>query len=171
MDTSATPPRVVVGVDRSPPGYAALRAAVGIAGGRGLRVIAVRAAASFEADGRRYIEQAFDEAFGGIPAGLEVEVVPMCDGAVQAIRRAADNPADLIVVGNDGKGPFHAVWSGSVGRSLLKDARCQILLVAAPEMQKTTRRSARRLRHGHTDVWNRFESERPKPRTRPFQGS
>jgi nucleotide-binding universal stress UspA family protein len=174
MDTAAArtqQPHVVVGVERSSTGYAALHAAVGIARSRSLPVLAVRATSSLESDGREYIEQAFAEALGGIPEGLEVEEVPVFDGAVDAIRRAADGPADVIVVGNSGKGLFHALWSGSVGRSLLKGLPCQVVLVPAPEMQKATRRSVRRLRRGHADVWSSFESEQPQPHGRPFQGT
>lgn len=166
-----TQPRVVVGVERSSTGYAALRVAVGIARSRGLPVVAVRATSSLESDGRECIEQAFAEALGGIPADLEVEEMPVFDGAVNAIRHAVGNPADVIVVGNSGKGLFHAVCSGSVGRSLLKGLPCQVVLVPEPEMQKATRRSVRWLRRGHADVWSRFESEQPQPHGRPFQGT
>lgn len=157
MGTSVTPPRIVVGVARSPAGYAALRTAVGLARSRGLRMIAVRATSDFEASGRCYIEQAFGEAFGGVPADLEVEAASICDSAARALRRMAENPADLIVVGNGGRGRLHAAWAGTIGRSLVKTARCQVLVVPAPEMQRATRRSARRLKHGHTDVWSGFE--------------
>jgi hypothetical protein len=167
MDTSAAPPRVVVGVARSPAGYAALRAAVGIARNRGLRVIAVRATSDFESSGRDYIEQAFSEAFGGVPSDLEVEAASICDGAVNAICRMAEHPTDLIVVGNGRKGRLHAAWSKTVGGSLLKDACCQVLVVPGPEMQQATRRSVRRLRHGRTDVWSKFEPEQSHSPNRP----
>jgi hypothetical protein len=75
------------------------------------------------------------------------------------------------VVGNDGHGMIRAIWSGSVARHLLGHVRCQVLVVPAPEMQRSTRRSVRKLRKQRTDVWDRFESEVPELRGRPFQGA
>lgn len=152
-------PRVVVGVSRSPAGYAALHAAVGVARGRGLQLVAVRATTVADVTAKLYIEHAFADAFGAVPDDLDVEEVLMCDCAVGALARAAPNPADLIVVGSSDHGSFRALWSGRVGRSLLKQAHCPVLVVPPPEMQRATRRSARRLGRGRTDVWDRFETE------------
>jgi len=164
-------PRIVVGVAQSLAGYAALRAAESLARGRGLPLFAVRGTASTDTLGRRYIEAAFTEALGGIPADLDVRVTPILDCASSALARTASDPRDLIVVGNDGRGALGAIWSGSVGRALFGCACCQILIVPAPEMRDATRRSARKLRAHRADVWDRFETEAAEPRGRPFHGT
>ena len=164
-------PRVVVGVEQSLAGYAALRAAVSLARSRRQPLYAVRGTTTLDAFPKQYVDQAFTEAVGGIPFDLDVYTTTMIDSAGSALTRTASDPRDLIVVGNDGRGVLGAFWSGSVGRSLFKHARCQILVVPAPEMHRATRRSARKLHAGRTDVWDRFESEVPELRGRPFQGT
>ena len=164
-------PRVVVGVDQSLAGYAALRTAVAIARGRHVPLFAVRAALNIRTDEQNYIEEAFAEALGGFPSDLDVRPTPMPDGAGAALARVASDPRDLIVVGNDGRGMVRAIRSGSMGRTLFKYAHCQILVVPAPAMHRATRRSARKLRGSRADVWDRFEAEVPELRGRPFQGA
>ena len=164
-------PRVVVSVDRSLSGYAALRVAAGLARSRNVPLQAVRAMAGIGTADMEYIDTAFQEALGGFPLGVEVTRTVSFDSASHALARHAHDPRDLIVLGNDGKGVLRAVWSGSVARSLLKHARCQVLVVPAPEMQRATRRSLRKLRSHRADVWDRFETEAPELRGRPFQGA
>lgn len=171
MEATTLHPRVVVGVDQSLAGYSALRAAVSLARNRRVPLFAVRGTSVLDATTEQYVKQAFTEAVGGIPLDLDVHVTPMIDSACSALARVASDPRDLLVVGNDGRGAFRAFWSGSVGRSLFKFARCQILVVPGPEMHRATRRSARKLHAGRTDVWDRFESEVPELRGRPFQGA
>ena len=164
-------PRVVVGVDQSLAGYAALRTAVSVARSRRLPLFAVRGTSLIDTTGEHYIKVAFTEALGGIPCDADVHVTPMVDNASSALTRIACDARDLIVVGNDRCGPLRALWSGSVGHSLFKRACCQILVVPASEMHHATRRSARRLHANRTDVWDRFETEVPELRGRPFQGT
>ena len=165
-------PRVVVNVDHSAAGYAALRVAVAIAHSRRVPLQAVHARASVDTiDNDDYIDQAFHEALGGFPLGLELTKTTVFESSSGALSKSASDPRDLVVVGNDGRGMLGAIWSGSVARYLLKHVRCQVLVVAAPEMQRATRRSARKLRSTRADVWDRFESEVPQLRGRPFQGA
>lgn len=171
MDTS-THPRIVLGVDQTPVGYAALRVAVGMARSRSQPLCAVRATPTIATTGKEYIEQAFAEALGSVPADVHLQTMPVFDNAPAALARVADDPRDLIVVGNDGHGTLRAIWSGSVGRALISLACCPILVVPGPEMSKAARRAARKLAGGHTDVWAHFEAEKPqKPDLpgRPFQ--
>ena len=170
METSAHP-RVVVGVDQSLAGYAALRTAVSIARSRQLPLFAVRAAPDSYPNVETYIEEAFAEALGGMPLDLDLRPTRMPGSADAALARVASDRQDLIVVGNDGRGMVRAVRSGSVGRTLFKYAHCQILVVPAPAMHRATRRSARKLRGSGADVWDRFETEVPELRGRPFQGA
>lgn len=165
-------PRVVVGVDRSSAGYAALRAAVGVARSRRVPLQAVHAAPTAGMSGREAIDLAFEEALGGVPVDLEVmRTSAVFDSAAGALAANASDPRDLIVIGNDGRRALRALWSGSVVRGVFKRARCQVLIVPTPEMDRATRRSARKLRRQRTDVWNRLETEVPQLRGRPFQGA
>ena len=170
MDTT-NHPRVVVGVDRSLAGYAALRVAVGIARGRRVPLQAVHAVPGIGTAQQEYIDEAFEEALGGCPLDLDVTKSLIFASSSGALVESASDPRDLIVVGDDGRGAIRALWSGSVARSLFKRARCQVLVVPAPEMLGATRRSARKLRRHRADVWDRFESEVPQLRGRPFQGA
>jgi nucleotide-binding universal stress UspA family protein len=164
-------PRVVVGVDQSLSGYAALRVAAGMARSRNVPLQAVRAMPGIGMVEMEYVDAAFQEALGGYPADVEVTRIVAFDSTSAALARHASDPRDLIVVGGDGKGMLRAMCSGSVARSLLKHVRCQVLVVPAPEMQRATRRSLRKLRRHRADVWDRFETEVPQLRGRPFQGA
>lgn len=164
-------PRVIVNVDRSVSGYAALRVAVGIARGRRVPLQAIYAKAGICMIEDDYINTAFHEALGGIPRDVQLAQTTSSDSTSAALSKNASDPRDLIVVANDGRGMFRAIWSGSVTRSLLGHVRCQVLVVPAPEMHRATRRSARKLRKSRTDVWDRFETETPELRGRPYQGA
>ncbi|HTJ71104.1 MAG TPA: universal stress protein [Actinospica sp.] len=164
-------PRVVVNVERSMSGYAALRVAAGIAQRRRVPLQAINAMPGIGTATMEYIDAAFQEALGGFPRDVEVTKTAVFDSTSGALTRHASDPRDLIVVGNDGKGMVRAVLTGSVARYLLKHAHCQVLVVPAPEMQRSTRRSLRKLRRHRADVWDRFESEVPQLRGRPFQGA
>lgn len=164
-------PRVIVGVDDSLTGLAALRVAVAEARRRGLPLHAVRAASHgvvcYE---QGVIANAFHQALGGIPSDIEVhqDCVSLC--IEDAMRMSATDPRDLIVVGSSGKGLWHAFWSGSASRAVLKRARCQVLAVPAPEMNRGARWARRRLRSTRRDVWSQFEQDTPQLRGRPYQG-
>ena len=164
-------PRVVVNVDHSVSGYAALRTAVGIARTRRVPLQAVHAQAGIGTVEDDYIDDAFHEALGGFPLDVELTKTTVFESASVALSRNASDPRDLIVVGEDGCGMLRAIWSGSVARHLPGHAHCQVLVVPAPEMHRATRRSVRKLRKARTDVWDRFESEVPELRGRPFQGA
>jgi nucleotide-binding universal stress UspA family protein len=164
-------PRVVVSVDHSVAGYAALRVAVGIARSRRVPLQAVHADAAMGTVDNDYINQAFHEALGSFPLDLELAKTTVFESSSSALSKIASDPRDLIVIGDVGRGMVRAVWTGSVARHLPKHVRCQVLVVPAPEMQRATRRSVRKLRKQRTDVWDRFESEVPQLRGRPYQGA
>jgi hypothetical protein len=164
-------PRVAVGVDDSLAGLAALRVAVAEARRRGLPLHAVRAAShGVVCYDQGVITDAFHQALGGIPGDIEVhqDCVSLC--IRDALRMSATDPRDLIVVGSSGKGLWHAVWSGSTSRAVLKRACCQVLTVPAPEMSRGACRARRRLRSSRHDLWSQFEQEAPQLRGRPYQG-
>jgi nucleotide-binding universal stress UspA family protein len=166
-----THPRVVVGVDHSLAGFAALRVAVDVARSRRVPLHAIRASADLGEGCEEYIQAVFALALGGVPAGVDLHTGAAVGSTSDALCKSACDPRDLIVVGNGGKGAVRAILSGSVGRSLFKHACCHILVVPTPEMHRATRRSARKLRAERTDVWDRFETEVPQLRGRPYQGT
>ena len=165
-------PRVVVAVGHSLAGLAALRVAVAMARSRHAPLRAVRATAGVGAADDEYIRRAFDEAVGGIPPDLDVHLDVSFGSASWMLSRPAPDPRDLILVANDGRGMVRAALFGSLPRSVFKYARCQVLVVPAPEMDKATRRSARKLHAHRADIWDRFDADRSEqPRGRPCQGA
>ena len=159
-------PRVIVGVDGSLTGLAALRTAVAEARRRAAPLHAIRA----RAVGQPYADMesimtAFREALGVIPSDLEIHLTVSQLCITTALRESATDTRDLIVVGSGGRGVWHAFWSGSVSRSLLRNAGCPVLAVPAPEMARTRRRGP--LRHGlmaDQDLWERFDMAAPELR-------
>lgn len=105
----------------------------------------------------REIDVAFNEAFGGVPAGLRVERSVQPPPVAGSLAAYADRPEDLLVVGTSGRGWWHTVWSGSVARACVRKAHCTLLIVPAPTL-------ARELRRHHVfqperDLWRQFEQE------------
>jgi nucleotide-binding universal stress UspA family protein len=154
-------PRVVVGVDRSLTGLAALRAAVAEARRRGLPLYALRARTTgIPCIDEETIQSAFLDACGSVPVDIEVHCETTSQTVCDAMVTSATDPRDLIVVGNSGRGAWHAFWSGSVSRGCLHRARCAVLAVPAPELARTAGRDHRwRLRR--RDLWDQFERETP----------
>jgi len=161
-------PRVVVGVDTSIHGLAALRTAVTEARTRRLPLHAIRSHNSVQTgEGVDMIKGAFFEALGEIPGGIEIHLTSRCTPVVQALTECADDPHDLIVVGDNRAGAWHTMWSGSVAGSLIRRAHCPILAVPAPEMA----RAVQALEHRHAradreDLWEQFERSAPELRGR-----
>jgi nucleotide-binding universal stress UspA family protein len=164
---SPSHPRVVVGVDKTVAGFAALRFAVAQARARRVPLHAIRVVPAVGLYSTEYIAEAFTEALGGVPADLDVRFDLSDEGVAEALAKSARDPRDLIIVGNEGRGALRALWSGSPARRLLRRARCPVLAVPAPEMQRATRRSAHKLAGNRADVWDRFESEVPELRGGP----
>jgi nucleotide-binding universal stress UspA family protein len=155
-------PRVVVGVDASIHGLAALRAAVTEARTRRLPLHAIRCHNSIQASaGTDTIKDAFLEALGEIPDDIETHLITGCAGVSDALTDCADDPRDLIVVGVSGKGSWHALWSGSVARSLIRRTHCPVLAVRAPEMARAVHEHRHTL-VGREDLWEQFELSAPE---------
>ncbi|HEV2637075.1 MAG TPA: universal stress protein [Actinocrinis sp.] len=137
-------PRVIVGVDGSVPGLAALRFAVAEARRRGLPLHAVRAQAHVGVGDYREIDLAFAEAFGGLPEGVEVHRELMLCPAGTALTARASRPGDVLVVGTRGRGWWRSLLTGSVSRACLRSARCPVLIVPGPELSRAARSRRRR---------------------------
>ena len=164
-------PRVVVGVDDSLSGLAAIRVAVAEARRRSLPLLAVRAHTSgITSLESGTVATAFLEALGAFPADVQVQqhisILPIRD----ALCTAAGDPRDLIVVGTSGKGVWHAVWSGSVLHAVSRRARCPVLAVPAPEMARAARRSHHWRGRSRWDPLRDLEESRPEFHGRPYSG-
>ncbi|GIH68466.1 universal stress protein [Sphaerimonospora thailandensis] len=138
------PPRgeVVVGVDGSPIGAAALDFAFAEAALRGARLRAVHAWTWFEAGGgfvpmpddldvergeTRLLNEALAGRRGRYP---DVEVVEevVRGHPVEVLGQASDG-ADLLVVGSRGRGNLAGLLLGSVSQAVLQHARCPLVVV------------------------------------------
>jgi nucleotide-binding universal stress UspA family protein len=151
--------RVIVGVDDSSAGLAALAAATVLARSYGARLVAVRAWAlglprhggrrlrhlahphvilSFSDVEQRaaatvLIGSAFKAAVGRRPADIGVTVeIPDSDPAVALVRMATES-GDVIVVGTAGGHLLRRLIHGSVSRYCVKHARCPVVVVPAPD--------------------------------------
>ena len=139
MDTGSAP-RVFVGVDRSIPGLAALRFAVAEARRRGTDLHAVRVVSVLTLTETKEIDAAFDDALGGIPADVTVHRELLVGAVADTLAKRARNPEDVLIVGTDGAGRWHGVWSRSISRDCLRKARCPVLIVPGPQMAIEVRR-------------------------------
>ena len=157
MDKSVHP-RVVVGIDSSAHGLAALRAAVAEARLRRIPLYAVRCHTSAQPEnGPAFIDAAFQEALGSIPGDIEVHTSPLSAPLVHSLVSLASDPRDLIVVGTSRRGALHMLLSGSAAARLRRGTRCPVLVVPAPELARTA--SARkRIYADRADVWEQFDS-------------
>jgi nucleotide-binding universal stress UspA family protein len=156
-----THPRVVVGIDPSIHGLAALRTAVAEARHRHVPLYAVRCHNSEQPENSSaIIDAAFHEALGSVPGDIEIH--PHTVNALTAsLTDWAGDPRDLIVVGNSGKGMLRSLWSGSVPASLVHTAQCPILAVPAPEMARAVN-GHKHTHIRHEDLWDSFDHAAPE---------
>ena len=168
MDSFAHP-RVVVGVDDSLTGLAAIRTAVAEARRRALPLYAVRArTTAIACVDSTVITTAFLEALGSMPTDVEVDTAVSFLPIKDALCAAAADPRDLIVIGNSGKGMWHAFWSGSVLRAVSRRARCPVLAVPQPEMSRSIRRPHRWRSRSQWDPVREIQEQRPEFHGRPY---
>jgi nucleotide-binding universal stress UspA family protein len=129
-------PQLIVGVDRSPGGRAALRVAAAEAIRRGvpLHAVHVRSFLLGPVDDFRHIDSAFEETFGGVPEGLDLRRAVLDTPTVQGLTDRADPPGDLLVLGSRRRGLpsmwWHRIWSRSTVQGCLRRARCPVLVVS-----------------------------------------
>lgn len=148
------PGRIVVGVDGSDHGRAALRFAAAEARLRGAALVAAHAwqftapiavgttdvlampaqnlGAELAADrelAERVLDEALDEALGPSP-DVEVERLLVEDAPGEGLVAAAEG-ADLLVVGSRGRGSLAAAVLGSVSHHAVQHAPCPVVIVRA----------------------------------------
>jgi nucleotide-binding universal stress UspA family protein len=146
--------RVVVGVDGSDHGRAALRFAAAEAKLRGATLVAAHAwqftppvvvgatdvmampaenlPAELAADreiAERVLNEAIEEALGGSPE-IEIERQLIEDAPGEGLVAAAAG-ADLVVVGSRGRGSFASAVLGSVSHHVIQHAPCPVVIVRA----------------------------------------
>lgn len=164
-------PRVVVGVDGSLSGLAAIRTAVAEARRRGLPLLGVRSrTTAIACVDSTAMATAFLEALGTVPTDLNIELKVSMLPIKDALCAAAADPGDLIVVGTSGKGLWHAFWFGSVSHAVTRRARCPVLAVPAPEMSRAMRGAHRWSRRRRWDPLQELERQRPEFHGRPYSG-
>ncbi|MEU7033576.1 universal stress protein [Streptomyces sp. NPDC046237] len=138
--------RVVVGIDGSAASHAALRWAVDYARLVGAHVEAVAAYdvpgaigwsapavdATLDAEqARRTLSSEIGTALGG-PQDVAVEEHLVRGNAAQALITASEG-AELLVVGNRGRGGFARLLLGSVSQQCALHAECPVVILRAPE--------------------------------------
>jgi len=129
-------PQIILGVERSATGQAALRVAVAEAIRRDvpLHAVSVRPHIFVPVDDFTQIYRAFDEALGGIPEGVDIRPAILDTPVAAALTGRAHHPGDLLVLGAGRQGAtswWRRLWSRSVVRSCLRTARCPVMVVSS----------------------------------------
>ncbi len=148
MSADRTTPRIVVGVDGSPPSVEALRWAIRQAGLTGAAIDAVIAwqypiaagglgwAPTAGLDDTDYGELAAKTLSAAVeeaapPPDVTIRQVVVDGNPADALLDAADG-ADLLVVGNRGHGTFTSALLGSVSSRCVHHATCPVVVVRVP---------------------------------------
>ena len=144
--------RVIAGVSGSVRSLGALRAGVAEARSSGAALLAVLAWAPaggeyaylrapcplllrlWERAAQDRMRAAFDAAFGGMPSDVAVRALVVRARPGPLLVRLADQPDDLLVVGNGGRSQLGRVAHGNVTRYCLAHARCPVLAVPPPDL-------------------------------------
>ncbi len=157
MNATISDERIIVGVDDSPGGLAALRWAVRRARSHHCQLVAVRAWAlklpqhggrrmrddrhrhvvvSFAGSVERsaasaVIQRSFELASGGIPADVPVHIaMPEGDPGV-VLTGLSGRDGDLLVVGTRHRRPVRQAMHGSVSRYCARHASCPVAVIPA----------------------------------------
>jgi nucleotide-binding universal stress UspA family protein len=82
---------------------------------------------------------AFDEAFGGDPAGLELHPLVVRAPPGPALVEIAARSTDLLVIGSGAHGRLARFTHGAVTRYCIAHAHCPVLAVPPPDMLRELR--------------------------------
>ncbi|SEM23738.1 universal stress protein [Streptacidiphilus jiangxiensis] len=154
--------RVVVGVSGTPSSLQALRVGLDEARRGRVPLLAVLAwvplggeaayrhapcpplLAQWEQAAAWRLRNAFDEALGGVPDDLAVELLLIRGPAGAALVDAADQEDDLLVVGSGPRELPARLFHGATARYCVSHAACRVLTVPPPNLLRSL---PRRLRH------------------------
>jgi nucleotide-binding universal stress UspA family protein len=147
--------RVIVGVDDTVPGLAAVEAAIKLAASHDAKLLAVRAwalglprhggrrmrrlthphvvlsfsGAQQSAASQLLVHRAFDAVASGTLGGVQADIqTPACDPAL-ALVGIAGQPGDVLVVGTNPGHPIRRLVHGSVSHYCTRHATCPVLVV------------------------------------------
>jgi len=144
--------RVIAGVSGSVRSLGALRAGVAEARSNGAELVAVLAWAPSggefayvrapcplllqlcEEAAKERIREAFDDALGGLPDDVAVQMLVVRARPGPVLVEYADKPDDLLVVGCGGRSMLSSALHGSVTRYCVAHARCPVLAVPPPDL-------------------------------------
>jgi nucleotide-binding universal stress UspA family protein len=100
--------------------------------------------AVWEQAARKRLHAAFEQCFGGYPAGLRIHPVVVRDEQPgHALVRVADRAADVLIVGTGRRGRLARLFHGSVSRHCLAHARCAVTAVPPSELLDALETAAR----------------------------
>ncbi|MEY9967848.1 nucleotide-binding universal stress UspA family protein [Streptacidiphilus sp. MAP12-16] len=152
--------RVIVGVSGSLSSLAALHRAVGEARRLDAELVpvlawhAVGGEAAYRAHpcppllkvweqtARKRLDTAFEQAFGGYPAGMRIQPMVVRDDLPgRALVAIADRPGDRLVVSTGRQGRLQRMFHGSVSRYCLAHATCTVVAVPPSELLQTLERA------------------------------
>jgi nucleotide-binding universal stress UspA family protein len=149
--------RIIAGVSGSVRSLGALRAAVAEARSTGAAVLAVLAWAPaggelaywrapcplllrlWEHAARQRMQDAFAQAFGGMPDGVALRHLVVRGPAGPTLVELADRRGDLLVVGYGGRSRLGCATHGAVTRYCIAHARCPVLAIPPPDLIKKVR--------------------------------
>ncbi|MFC1413296.1 universal stress protein [Streptacidiphilus sp. N1-12] len=93
---------------------------------------------------RKRLDTAFEQSFGGYPAGLRIQpMVVRDDQPGRALVQVADRPGDQLVVSTGRRGRLVRLFHGSVSRYCLAHARCAVTAVPPSELLEALELAAR----------------------------
>lgn len=127
-------PQVIVGVERSATGRAALHVAVAEAVRRGVPLHAVRVRSPLRGpvDDYTFIGAAFEDCFGAVPSGVEIRPAILSTPVVSALTSRAHHPGDVLILGAPSDRItrwWRRLFAPSVVRGCLRRARCPVVVV------------------------------------------
>ncbi|MFC1437338.1 universal stress protein [Streptacidiphilus sp. N1-10] len=98
----------------------------------------------WEQAARKRLHTAFEQCFGGYPAGLRIQPVLVRDEKPgHALVQVADRPDDVLVVSTGRQGRLARLFHGSVSRYCLAHARCAVTAVPPSELLDALEAAAR----------------------------
>lgn len=98
----------------------------------------------WERAARKRLDTAFEQCFGGYPAGLRIRPVLVRDEQPgRALVAVADRPGDMLVISTGRQGRLARLFHGSVSRYCLAHAHCSVTAVPPSELLDALESAAR----------------------------